>query len=95
MATVLSDAYVFIPAVLVAGVLADAIAWTLPPGRSRFGDGLVAFLVPALFFGCYFATIAINDGLGWSLHMWLGAIPLAGIVGLFIDELSRRPSAAR
>lgn len=95
MATVLRDAYAFIPAVLVAGVLADALAWTSPPGRSRVGDGLVAFLVPALFFACYFATIALTDRLGWSLHLWLGAILLAGIVGLFIDELGRRPSTIR
>jgi Tol biopolymer transport system component len=92
MATVLHDAYQFIPAAVVAGVAADIAAWAWPPGRSRVGDALVAFLVPALFFAFYFATIALTDGLGWSLHLWLGAILLAGVIGLFIDELSRRPA---
>jgi len=91
MATVLRDEFRFIPAALVAGILADVVAWRWPFGRSRIGDAVVAFLIPSLFFACYFVTVAATDGLGWSVHLWLGAIVIAGIIGLFMDELGRRP----
>jgi hypothetical protein len=35
--------------------------------------------------------VALTGGLGWSIHLWVGAIVIAGIIGLFIDELGRRP----
>ena len=91
MATVLRDEYRFIPAALAAGLLADLVVRAWPPGRSRVGDALVAFLVPATFFALYFGAVAMTGGLGWSVHLWVGAIVIAGIIGLFIDELGRRP----
>lgn len=92
MATVLSDEYRFIPGAIVAGVLADLAARAWPAGRSRVGDALVAFLVPALFFAGYFATVALTTGIGWSIHLWLGAIVIAGVIGLFLDELGHGPA---
>ena len=94
MATVLSDEYRFIPGVIAAGFLSDLVARAWPAGRSRLGDGIVAFLVPASFFAFYFATIALSGGIGWSIHLWLGAIALAGVIGLFLDELGRGPARA-
>ena len=88
MATVLSDEYRFIPAAIVAGLLADLAARAWPPGRTRVGDALVAFVVPALFFATYFVATAVTTGIGWSIHLWLGAIVIAGVIGLFIDELA-------
>jgi Tol biopolymer transport system component len=94
MATVLSDAYRFIPAALVAGLLADVVAWRWPPGRSRLGDAIVAFAIPAAFFASYFAAMVVTGGIGWTVHLWLGAIITAGVIGLFLDELSRGPRRA-
>jgi Tol biopolymer transport system component len=94
MATVLSDEYRFIPAAIAAGVLADLAARAWPPGRTRVGDALVSFLVPALFFAAYFVAVAVTTGIGWSIHLWLGAIAIAGVVGLFLDELARGPAPA-
>jgi hypothetical protein len=91
MATVLRDEYRFIPAALLAGILADVVARAWPPGRSRTGDGLVAFGIPAVFFALYFITVAATSGLGWSIHLWVGAIVIAGIIGLFVDEIGRQP----
>jgi hypothetical protein len=88
LATVLSDEYRFIPAAIVAGLLADLAARAWPPGRTRIGDALVAFLGPALFFATYFAAVALTTGIGWSIHLWLGAIVIAGVIGLFVDELA-------
>jgi hypothetical protein len=92
---VLSDEFRFIGAALVAGVLAEGVAYRWPPGRSRLADAVAAFLTPAVFFACYFAAIALTSGLGWSLHLWLGAILLAGVIGLFLDELGQRASTAK
>ena len=93
MATVLSDRYRFIPGLIVAGLIVDVVARAWPAGRSRLGDALAAFLVPAVLFALYLATVAISDGLGWSIHMWLGAIVIAGAIGLFVDELGQRRTA--
>lgn len=94
MATLLSDEYRFIPGAVVAGLLADLTAQTWPPGRGRVGDALVAFLMPALFFGCYFISVALTTGIGWSIHLWLGAILMAGVIGLFLDELGQGRAAS-
>jgi hypothetical protein len=91
MATVLSDEYRFIPGAVVAGLLADVAARMWPAGGSRLGDALVAFLVPALFFASYFVAVALTTGIGWTIHLWLGAILIAGVIGLFLDELGRVP----
>ena len=39
------------------------------------------FLAPALFFAAYFVAVALTTGIGWSIHLWLGAIAIAGIIG--------------
>ena len=94
MSTVLRDEYRFIPTAIAAGLLAELVVRAWPPGRSRLGDALVAFLIPATFFALYFLTVAMTGGLGWSIHLWIGAIVIAGIIGLFVDELGRGPAAA-
>jgi Tol biopolymer transport system component len=93
LATVLSDTYEFLPGLIATGLLADVAARVWPTGRTRLGDAWIAFLVPALWFAAYFATIALTDGIGWSVHLWLGAIVIAGVIGLFIDELAHGPIA--
>jgi hypothetical protein len=96
MATVMNDEYRLLPGIAIAALAAEALVWRWPAGASRVGDALVAFLVPAVVFALYFATIALTDGLGWTVPLWLGAIFTAGIIGLFLDELARaaRPSSA-
>jgi Tol biopolymer transport system component len=91
MATVLSDEFRFIPGLLATGLLADVVTRVWPAGRARFSDALVAFLVPAWFFALYFATIALTSGVGWTVHLWLGAIVIAGAIGLLVDELTHGP----
>ena len=88
--SLLSDEYRFIPAALIAGALAEIVAAVWPPRRGRVADAVAAFLTPALFFACYFVAIVLTSGLGWSLHLWLGAILLAGVIGLLLDELGQQ-----
>ena len=94
MATVFDDQYRLIPGIVVAALAAELVVRRWPAGRTRVGDAIVAFLIPAIVFALYFGTLMMTGGIGWSLHMWLGSIFIAGIIGLFLDELSRaaRPS---
>jgi Tol biopolymer transport system component len=89
MATVLDDQYRLIPGIVIGALAAELVVGRWPAGRTRVGDALVAFLIPAIVFALYFGTLMMTGGIGWSLHMWLGAIVIAGIIGLFLDELSR------
>jgi Tol biopolymer transport system component len=93
LATVLNDQYRLLPAILLAALAAEFVVRRWPAGKSRVGDGIVAFLIPAIVFALYFATLMMTGGIGWTIHLWLGAIVIAGIIGLFLDELSRAPNA--
>jgi putative effector of murein hydrolase LrgA (UPF0299 family) len=87
------DEYLLLPAIVGGAFLAELIVRAWPAGQSRLSDGLAAFFIPAGVFALYFLTIAVTDGLGWKIHMWLGAIFTAGIIGLFLDELTRARTA--
>jgi TolB protein len=93
LATVMHDEYLLLPAIVGGAFLAELIVRAWPAGQSRLSDGLGAFFIPAGVFALYFLTIAVTDGLGWKIHMWLGAIFTAGIIGLFLDELTRARTA--
>ncbi|HET9085409.1 MAG TPA: hypothetical protein VFN41_13495, partial [Candidatus Limnocylindrales bacterium] len=89
MATVLDDQYRLLPAIALGALAAELVVRRWPAGRSRVGDGIVAFLIPAIVFALYFATLMMSGGIGWTIHLWLGAIVTVGIIGLFLDELTR------
>jgi Tol biopolymer transport system component len=89
LATVLDDQYRLLPAIVLAALAAELVVRRWPAGQSRVGDGIVAFLIPAIVFALYFATLMMTGGIGWTIHLWLGAIFTAGIIGSFLDELSR------
>jgi len=93
MATVLDDQYRLLPAIVIAALVAELVVRRWPAGQSRLGDAIVAFLVPAVVFALYFATLMMTGGIGWTIHLWLGAIVIAGIIGLFLDELTRAATA--
>lgn len=88
MMTVLTDVFVLIPAALVAGLLADALILRLRPAPNRPNAmHLVAFAIPALYSGGYFLALQLLAGIGWSIHVWAGAIFLSGVVGLLLSYL--------
>lgn len=83
------DQYKLIPVALLSGVIADFLLWRLKPAVTR-PDALrlFAFLVPVVFYLDYFVPIMINnDGISWSIHLWLGSIVMAGIVGVVLSYL--------
>lgn len=41
--------------------------------------------VPAIYYALYFAALGLTEGVAWSLHLWTGAIVLAGLAGLLVS----------
>jgi hypothetical protein len=66
-------------------------AWATA-GRAR--DDLIAFAIPALYYLAYFGTLAVTTGIGWTVHLWLGATVLVGVIGLALNELVRLGAVA-
>jgi uncharacterized membrane protein YhhN len=98
--SVLQDQYRLIPAAIVAGLLGDLVLWRVRPSLQRPASvRLFAFFVPVIFYSCYMLTLQLTGGIGWSIHLWLGTIVVAGIVGLLLSYLvlpppSRPPAPA-
>jgi len=87
------DQYRFIPAAAAAGMAADLLLRWLRPSIARSGAfRLFAFAVPAFYYTLYFLVIMLTQGLDWSVHLWTGAIVLAGTVGVLLSYLLIPPA---
>jgi hypothetical protein len=89
------DQWRFVPGAILAGILGEILVRRLEFGNRRATDVVIAFAIPALWFAAYYATIATTSGLGWTVHLWLGAIFLAGVVGILLNEATRSGPAQR
>ncbi|HET6780962.1 MAG TPA: hypothetical protein VFH67_02580 [bacterium] len=70
----------------LAGVAADVLLVRLRPSPERpAAVRWFAFTVPVLLYATYFAALALTTGTWWSVHLWTGAIVLAGLVGLLMS----------
>jgi hypothetical protein len=71
------------------GLVADLLNLLLRPSAERLGAvRLFAFAVPFVFYAVYFlAILSLGGEIAWSVHVWTGAIFLAGIVGLLLSYL--------
>ena len=82
------EEYRFIPGGVLAGLIADFLLRYLRPSVERPTSLRVfAFVVPTLLYSSYFLTLAVTEGVGWSVHLWTGAIFIAGMVGLALSYL--------
>jgi len=83
------DQYKLIPVAMISGVIADLLLWRLRPSLARpEALRLFAFAVPVAVYLNYFVAIMINNqGIAWSIHLWLGSTVMAGIVGLVLSYL--------
>jgi hypothetical protein len=54
---------------------------------------LFAFTAPLLFYGVYFALLQLSAGISWTVHLWAGAIFLAGVMGLLASYLVVPPKS--
>ena len=82
-----------IGAALLAGLIGDGLlAWLRPsPDRPR-AFRAVAFAVPAVQYLLYFAAVLGWARLTWSVHLWTGAIVIAGGVGWLVSYLVLPPA---
>ena len=70
------------PIGVLTGVAADLLQTWLKPTTARPGAfRWFAFVVPIIFYALYFATLALTGGMWWTIHVWAGAMVMAGIVG--------------
>jgi hypothetical protein len=85
MLTVLVDSYVFLPPMLAALIAVELLAWRLKPSAAR-PMALIAVLaaLPMAIYTAYFITIDMYERIWWSVHVWTGAIALAGVVGALV-----------
>jgi hypothetical protein len=91
--SILEDHYVFIAVALFAGIVADVLRWRLQPSVQRPTVLRVwAFVVPFALWACYFGALALTGGMWWTIHLWLGATFVSGIVGLLLSYLVVPPT---
>ena len=70
----------------VTGIVADSFyRWFSPIMIRPIHFRQLAFLLPALFYATYFTVLALTSGLWWTVHLWAGAIVLAGIAGWLLS----------
>jgi hypothetical protein len=48
--------------------------------------------VPALVYGLHFLALALGPGIGWTIHLWLGAVVLGGLMGVLVAVVARSPA---
>jgi hypothetical protein len=86
------DTYQLLPAMLAAGLLADTLLrWLRPAIERRAQLRIFAFAVPTLIYSLYFLTLHLIWGIAWTIHLWIGAIFLAGVAGLFVSFMIAPP----
>ena len=68
---------------------ADLLLWRLRPSAAwSAAFRLFAFAVPTILYGLYFLALRLTGGgVWWSIHLWMGAIGMAGVVGLLMSFL--------
>jgi hypothetical protein len=81
-----------IGAAVLAGLVGDALLRWLRPAPDRIlAFRAVAFAVPAVQYLLYFIAIMLWAQVSWSVHMWTGAIVIAGGVGWLVSYLVVAP----
>ncbi len=84
--------YEFIATGVIAGLVHDILYHILKPKqRGEKYIRLFSLLAPMILFGAYFITLFLTDRIIWSVHMWTGAIVLAGITGFLMSYLVISP----
>jgi Tol biopolymer transport system component len=82
---VLNDHYILVVPALLAGLVSDLLLGYLKPS---VGAGLryygFAFAFPVVYYALFFITVQITRGIDWSVHLWLGAVVISGIIGLLV-----------
>jgi hypothetical protein len=84
--------YPLIGAAVLAGLIGDALLWWLRPSPVRpRAFRTVAFAIPAVQYLGYFVAVMWWAHVTWSVHLWTGAIVIAGGVGWLVSYLVVAP----
>jgi membrane protease YdiL (CAAX protease family) len=86
----LGGRYAPVVAALLAGAVADLwLRWLRPTTTRPWAMHVFAFVVPATLYGAYFAALELWVGhVWWPVHLWAGAVVLAGVVGLLLSTVA-------
>ena len=77
----------------VAGIIGDLIIARWKPSVGRVTAlRFFAFVVPLSYFLGFFVMLQLIGGIWWTIHLWLGACFMAGIVGLGLSYLLAPPA---
>jgi Tol biopolymer transport system component len=84
----MNDKYMFIAAAFVAGLIADVLIWQLKPSQTRpLEFRIFAFAAPVVYYSLYFLVIQLTGSIGWTIHLWMGSIFLAGAISVLLSYL--------
>ncbi|HEV7662573.1 MAG TPA: hypothetical protein VGQ62_03485, partial [Chloroflexota bacterium] len=72
---------------VLSGVVADLLNVWLRPGQSNSALRAFAALVPAVATAASILALAMTQGVWWSIHLWAGAVVLAGATGWLLAYL--------
>lgn len=91
--SILHDTYALLPAALLAGLLGDLLLARAQPAQAHIARvRAFGFALPALLTALYFLTLLLSVGIAWSVHLWVGAVVLAGVVGLLLSYVALPPT---
>lgn len=75
---------IFVIAV-IGGVVGDVLLLALRPSAQRPQQArILATVVPVVIYALYFRALFVADGVWWPIHLWAGAIALAGLTGWLV-----------
>ena len=87
--------YPLIGAAVLAGLIGEGLlAWLRPSPDRILAFRVVAFAIPAVQYLFYFLAVMIWARVTWSVHLWTGAIVIAGAVGWLLSFLLLTPDRA-
>jgi len=82
----IGDQYAMILVAVLTGLAAEGLARVLLPGGSGALEArLLSAAVPLVLFALYFAAVAMTGPIWWPVHVWAGAIGVAGIAGWLVS----------
>ena len=82
-----------LPAIL-AGLTADFLIHRFPPTHHVLALRGFGAAIPVTFTLSYLAIVQLTWGIAWTIHIWAGAIVLAGLAGLLLTYVVVPDAAA-
>ncbi len=83
------DQYLFVPAMVLGGLVADSLIRWLRPSAERTGEvRLFAMIVPMMIYISYFVIMAFTSKTWWSMHVIGGVVVAAAGTSLLLSYLT-------